>query len=39
MLTFIQREAPLPIKTMFIATDYTASPSCDRMRLDTLRDP
>ena len=35
MLTFIQREAPLPIKTMFIATDYTASPSCDRMRLDT----
>ena len=24
MLTFIQREAPLPIKTMFIATDYTA---------------
>ena len=35
MLTFIQREAPLPVKTMFIATDYTASPSCDRMRLDT----
>ena len=35
MLTFIQRERPLPIKTMFIATDYTASPSCDRMRLDT----
>ena len=29
------REAPLPIKTMFIATDYTASPSCDRMQLDT----
>ena len=23
MLTFIQREAPLPVKTMFIATDYT----------------
>ena len=35
MLTFIQRESPLPVKTMFIATDYTASPSCDRMRLDT----
>ena len=35
MLTFIQQDSPLRIKTMFIATDYTASPSCDRMRLDT----
>ena len=35
MLTFIQRQQPLPVRTMFIATDYTASPSCDRMQLDT----
>ena len=35
MLTFIQQQQPLPVRTMFIATDYTASPSCDRMQLDT----
>ncbi|MEI3063837.1 MAG: hypothetical protein V8S99_03365 [Oscillospiraceae bacterium] len=35
MLTFIQRQQPLPVRTMFVATDYTASPSCDRMQLDT----
>ena len=34
MLTMIQKQAPLPVKTLFLATDYTASPSCDRMDLD-----
>ena len=34
MLTFIQHSDPLPIKTLFVATDYTASPSCDRIRPD-----
>lgn len=34
MLTFIQHSDPLPIRTLFVATDYTASPSCDRIRPD-----
>lgn len=34
MLTVIQKQSPLPIRTVFVATDYTASPSCDRIDLD-----
>ena len=34
MLSFIQHETPLPVRTCFIATDYTASPSCNCVALD-----
>ena len=39
MLTMIQKQSPLPVKTLFLATDYTASPSCDRMDLDVCAIP
>lgn len=35
MLSFIQHADPLPVRTCFIATDYTASPSCSCVTLDT----
>lgn len=31
LLTLIQHDQPLPIRTCFVATDYTASPSCDQI--------
>lgn len=34
MLSFIQHTAPLPVRTCVIATDYTASPSCNCVELD-----
>lgn len=34
MLSFIQHEDPLTLRTCFIATDYTASPSCNCVKLD-----
>ena len=34
LLTVIQRERPLNLRTGFLATDYTASPGCDRVDLD-----
>ena len=36
MLTQIQREAPLPVRTAFIATDYTASPGYESIRADWI---
>lgn len=34
MLSFVQHSAPLAVKTCFLATDYTASPSCNMVSLD-----
>ncbi len=34
MLSFIQHAAPLQARTCFLATDYTASPSCGSVALD-----
>lgn len=34
LLTVVQREQPLDLRTGFLATDYTASPGCDRVALD-----
>lgn len=34
MLSFIQHSAPLRVRTCFLATDYTASPSCNLVSLD-----
>ncbi len=34
MLTLIQREDPLPLRTAFIATDYTASPGYESIQAD-----
>ena len=36
LLTVIQRERPLALRTGFLATDYTASPGCDRVDLDRI---
>lgn len=34
MVTTIQRERPMDVRTCFLATDYTASPGCDQLDLD-----
>ena len=34
MLSFIQHAKPLAVRTCFLATDYTASPSCNCVNLD-----
>ena len=36
LLTLLQRERPMNIRTCFVATDYTASPSCDQVSLDRV---
>ncbi len=34
LLTLLQRERSMALRTCFVATDYTASPSCDQVELD-----
>ncbi len=36
LLTLLLKEQPLSLRTCFVATDYTASPSCDQVGLDRL---
>ena len=36
LLTLIQHDQPLPVRTCFVATDYTASPSCDQIDMDRV---
>lgn len=36
LLTLLQRERPMPIRTCFVSTDYTASPSADQVDLDRV---
>lgn len=34
LVTTIQRQQPMAVRTGFLATDYTASPGCDQLKLD-----
>lgn len=36
LLTLLQRERPMDIRTCFVSTDYTASPSADQVDLDRV---
>lgn len=39
MLSALERQAPLPLRTCFVATDYTASPGCRQAQLSVCAIP